>query len=656
MSTDQLALTISEVWAPTQGQADASRILTFARSVGCVDVPGLLAYAEADPTRYWGEVAAWLDLDWQVEPGATVVDLDKGPAARWFPGGAFNLADACVDRWVRRGRGADMALRWELEDGSRGAWTYAELAAQVDALCHGLVGLGVRPGDRVGLQLPMVREAAVAALACAKLGAVCVPVFSGFGGEAVAQRLAYAEVAVHIVASAFPRRGRQVSLRAGLGEALASVPTLTGTVVLGPPADAAHSPGSPDRLPGEVGWDEVIAEHLGRRFEAFITPSDHPLMIAFTSGSTGRPKGIVLGHVGFAVKAGSDAAFSFDLGQGDTAAWITDPGWVMSPITLFGGLLNGAAVALYAGTPDWPDGQRIWDFAQGNEVTMLGVSPTLVRLLMARADGLPHGAGAVRVLASSGEPWTPDAYRWLYADAFGGAVPIVNYSGGTEVSGGILSNTLAQPIHPCAFAGPLPGMGADVVSDSGSSLSTGVGELALRHASPGMPLTFWRDDDRYRENYWTRWEGLWHHGDWAERTADGIWYIRGRSDDTLKVAGKRVGPSEVESVVNAVPGIVESAAVGVPHPTKGDALVVFARHDGRPDDLGALGQAIADAVADAMGRPLRPQQVHVVTALPRTRSGKILRRLVRAAYLGEPYGDVSALEDESAVGVIEATR
>jgi acetyl-CoA synthetase len=644
-----------DVWHPGADELARSKILAFAKSAGCRSVEELTAKADRDPLWFWEAVTTWLDLDWQEAPDKTADQITDGHRTQWFPGGALNITENAVDRWVARGRGTEPALRWELEDGSRGSSTFAELGAQVDALCHGLAGIGVRPGDRVGLQLPTVPEAAVAMLALAKMGAICVPVFSGYGATAVTERLAFAEASVHIVADSFLRRGKSVDLRRSLAEALSGVESLVATVVVD------LEPGAPARIsaepfPGEIAWADLLERHPNVPFPAARCPSDHPLLLAFTSGSTGRPKGILLSHAGFAVKAGSDAAFSFDIGRGDTAAWITDPGWIMSPIVIFGGLLVGSAVALYAGTPDWPNPRRIWDFTDAAEVTMLGLSPTLVRLLMSHDSSLPNGPGKLRVLASSGEPWTPDAYQWLYAEAFGRRLPIINYSGGTEVSGAILSNTTAQPIHPCGFAGSLPGMGADIVDQEGISQLGDVGELVLRCPSPGMPLTFWRDPERYFTTYWKQWPGLWHHGDWAEKDEDGVWYIRGRSDDTLKIAGKRVGPGEIESVVNGVPGVVESAAVGVPHPVKGDGLVVFARLRGAGAEPQVAAQRISDEVAGAMGKALRPMRVHIVSTLPRTRSGKILRRVIRAAYLGEPLGDLSALDDVESVRTIVNLR
>jgi len=644
----------SDVWQPSSDHLLHSRILGFARDHGAADVRALVQRADADPTWFWGEVAEWLGLDWQRAPSRVVDDLADAPGTRWFPDSAFNLCDNAVDRWVRRGRGDVVSLRWETDDGDRGHWTFVQLADQVDRASRSLLQLGVQPGDRVGLQLPMVKEAAVAMLACAKVGAVSVPVFSGFGAAAVVDRLEAAGASVHIVADAYRRRGRRVDVRSSLAPAMGPLTGLRTTIVVR--LDSEPDARGPS-FPGEVSWDALLSSVESGPLEATEIPSTHPLMLAFTSGSTGRPKGVVLTHSGFAVKAGSDVAFSFDLGPSDTAAWITDPGWVMFPITLLGGLIAGSAVALFGGTPDHPDTGRLWDFCRASHVTMLGLSPTLVRLLMSKgATTTDIDKGALRVLASSGEPWTPDAYDWLFRQVFEKQLPIINYSGGTEVSGGILSNTTAEPIHPCAFAGPLPGMGAAVIDAQGRQMETGLGELALGNHSPGMPTTFWNDHQRYVDTYWTTWPGLWHHGDWAERDGD-RWYIRGRSDDTLKIAGKRIGPAEIESVVNSLDGVIESAAVGVADGIKGDALVVFARlNDDTASDQQRLDKLISDTVVAQLGPALRPREVHVVSTLPRTRSGKILRRVIRAVYCGEPPGDVSSIEDLSAVGVIEAIR
>ncbi|MGW4340077.1 AMP-binding protein [Rhodococcus koreensis] len=650
MTTSPLSEVDDLVWQPGRLELDRSRILAFAGHVGCADIDELSAAANEDPGWFWGEVADWLQLEWQREPVSIFDQLEIPHTTKWFPGGALNITDNAVDRWIRAGRGKDTALSWELEDGTRGRWTFAQLSREIDRVARGLIDAGIGFGDTVGIQLPMVREAAVAQLACAKIGAISIPIFSGFGTSAVIDRLRIAGAKAHIMSNGFFRRGKEVAVSADLPAALAALDTLSTTIVV---PLLAHTP--PVDLPGRLDWDELGIGSTEESLAAAECPTDHPMVIAFTSGTTGAPKGVVLGHAGFAVKAGSDAAFSFDIGPGDVSTWITDPGWIMSPIIVLGGLIAGSAVTLYAGTPDWPDTDRIWAMVRDLGVTMMGVSPTLVRSLMDKDTDpeLPLDTGQLRVLASSGEAWTPDAYEWLYSRVGGCRIPIINYSGGTEVSGAILSNTTSQPIHPCGFAGPLPGMGADIVDTDGISLGRGLGELALRRPSPGMPLTFWGNPDRYYSTYWNRWTGTWYHGDWVEVDDNDIWFVRGRSDDTLKIAGKRLGPAEVESVVNCIDQVVESAAIGIPDTIKGEALVVFARvTDARRSENADLPGVIAAEVGRQLGKPLTPKQVHIVDSLPRTRSGKILRRVIRAVYLGNPSGDTSSLDDPTALDLI----
>lgn len=655
MSTTSLP-GVDLVWKPGRVELERSRILAFARHVGCDDLPTLRRWAHDQPAAFWRSVASWLQLEWQRTPTAILDQLDTPHETKWFVGGALNVADQAVDRWIRAGRGDDVALLWELDDASRGSWTFSELAAEVDRVSHGLLLAGIGFGDRVGIQLPMVRESVVAQLACAKIGAVSIPIFSGFGAAAVVDRLKIGAAKAHIVANGFTRRGKEVRVSHDLADALAGVDTLVATIVV-PLLTEADEP----ELPKQVSWAALGRQSHGEALTPAECPADHPLFIAFTSGTTGAPKGIVLSHAGFAVKAGSDAAFSFDIGPGDVATWITDPGWIMSPIVVLGGLITGSSVALYAGTPDWPNADRIWAMVRSLGVTMMGISPTLIRTLIGADHAKPIDAGGLRVLASSGEAWTPDAYEWLYEYAGRGRIPIINYSGGTEVSGAILSNTTAEPIHPCGFAAPLPGMGADVVDADGIGIERGIGELALRRPSPGMPLTIWGNHQRYFETYWNRWPGVWHHGDWVEVDAEGIWFIRGRSDDTLKIAGKRLGPAEVESIVNADSRVLESAAVGVADDIKGEALVVFAcvaetLMSGDATVAEELRHQIAADIGRQLGKPLTPKRVHLVRALPKTRSGKILRRVIKAVYSGDDSGDTSSLDDPAALEAIRALR
>lgn len=638
------------VWVPDERTVARSRLSAFLAATGCADLQELDRRAQEDPEWFWGEAATWLDLEWQREPASVVENLDEPHRAHWFPGGELNIADNAVDRWIRRGRGSEPALRWETEDGERGSWTFAELAAEVDRVAQGLLACDIAFGDRVGIQLPMVREAVVAALACAKIGAVAVLLFSGFGSGAVAQRLGDSSAVALICADGFPRRGKTVPLRELIAGVAECTPSLRTCVVVGLGGAGTPGPG----LPGEIAWEALGSGPRADELRAARCPSSHPLMIAYTSGTTGAPKGITLGHCGFAVKAATDAAWCFDVGEGDVSTWITDPGWIMSPITVLGGLVAGSAVAVYGGGVDYPDHGRLWRFAEAAGVTMFGVSPTLVRTLARGGDAaVPDRIDTIRIFASSGEPWTPDAFSWLFDRVGRGRIPVINYSGGTEVSGAILSNTTMQPIVPCGFAGPVPGMAAQVADPDGKPLTGAVGELVLRRPSPGMPLGFWGEHGRYEKTYWSQWPGTWLHGDFAEKGDDGVWFIRGRSDDTMNVAGKRIGPSEIEQVVGEHPAVSESAAFGTPDPVKGERIVVLVVPSTPAPDLAT---EVTTLVRDRLGAALRPYAVHCVPSLPRTRSGKILRRVIRAVYLGNDPGDLSSLDNPEAIDAVRGVR
>jgi acetyl-CoA synthetase len=342
----------------------------------------------------------------------------------------------------------------------------------------------------------------------------------------------------------------------------------------------------------------------------------------------------------------------------DTMFWVTDMGWMMGPWEVFGMTLLGATMVIYDGALDYPGPDRLWTIVERHGVSVLGVSPTLVRALMKHGEApvRAHDLSGLRILGSTGEPWNPESWRWLFDMVGGRRVPIINYSGGTEVSGGLVSGNVLTPIKPCSFAGPPPGIAADVVDDQGRPIRKQVGELVVRAPWIGMTRGFWRDPARYEQTYWSRFPGVWVHGDWAAIDEDGFWYILGRSDDTIKIAGKRLGPAEIESVLVEHAAVIEAAAIGVPDPTKGQALVCFCvlrpGHDARPE----LVDALKTMVAGRLGKPLRPEAIEFVKELPKTRNAKVMRRVVRSAYLGEDPGDLSSLENPQAVEEIQAVR
>ena len=642
-------------WRPSAGLLRESSLATFLRTTGLPDLEGLQARAVADPGWFWGAAADDLGLAWSRRPDR-VLDASAGPEwSRWWIGGAFNHAVASIEPRAARDPDGE-ALVWEGEDGEIRRLTNAGLRDAVDAAARMFATEGVGAGDRVGIFLPMLPETVVSVLALGRIEAIFTPIFSGYGAPAVATRLRDCEATVLVTADGFLRRGTPVPMKAVADEAADLAPTIRRVLVvrrLG--ARAAATPWNPSR---DRWWDEAIAAAADAAPLAPPPPTEPetPYMLIYTSGTTGRPKGAIHVHGGFPIKAAQDLAHTFELRSGDALFWFTDLGWMMGPWAISGSLLRGARLVLYEGAPDHPGPDRLWSIAARHGVTHLGLSPTVVRALIPHGPEpvRSHSLPALRVLGSTGEPWDPDSWWWYFREVGRGVLPIVNYSGGTEVSGGIVGCNVITPIKPASFNGPCPGTAADVVAPDGTSLRGDVGELVIRAPLPGMTRGFWRDPARYVETYWSRIPATWVHGDWAIVDHDGYWYIRGRSDDTLKVAGKRVGPAEVEAAATAHPSVVEAAAIGIPHEIKGEAIVVVCtvrRGESDGDDLRA---AIGRRVVDDLGKTLRPEAVVVVPALPKTRSGKIMRRVVRAAFLGLDPGDLSALDDPTTIEAIRS--
>ncbi len=648
------------VWRPDAADVAASNLAAFLARHTLPDYPSLLTRAVAEPEWFWRAVLEELDIRFD-RPYSRVLDTSDGiEFPRWCVDGMLNITRSCLDKWLSTPVAEQDALRWEGEEGAARRLTYRELTAEVDRCANALRALGLAPGDVVALYMPMIPELAVAFLAIVRMGAILLPLFSGYGPGAIAARLADAGARAVITADGTRRRGKPVALKAVLDEALATSPEPLAVehvlVVRHADLDTGWVEGR------DHWWHEYVPQQPATPSPA-ATAAEDVLMLIYTSGTTGRPKGAVHTHCGFPVKAAQDLRHCFDLKQGEVLYWMTDMGWMMGPWEVFGALLNGATMLFYDGGPDTPGPDRLWALVERHGVTHLGVSPTLIRTLKAHgAEPVrTHTLNSLRLVGSTGSPWDPEAWLWLFESVLERRKPIFNYSGGTEISGGILCGSFFAPLKPCAFGGPVPGMAADVVDAEGRPLRGAVGELVLRAPWIGMTRGFWRDRERYLESYWRRLPGVWLHGDFAAIDEDGLWYILGRSDDTIKVAGKRLGPSEVEVIVAAHPAVLECAAIGVPHPVKDNEVVVFCvlNRDAAALEGPALellrAELMARVVAE-LGKPLRPRAILFAAQLPRTRNAKVMRRVVRAAWLGEEPGDLSSLEDPAAVAAVRAAR
>ena len=643
------------VWHPSPELIAQSNLQQFIDKHRLRSYDELMRRSTSEIAWFWDTVLGDLDIQFY-KPYSCVVDLSDGkPWAHWCVGGEMNIVHNLLDKCADTKIDKKLAIKSETEDGTRRELTYKELRDQVDRMANSLRILGLGKGDAIGVFMPMVPEIVVAMLAIIKIGGIFLPLFSGFGAAAIVSRLNDADAKALFAAAGTYRRGKFCPMKPIADEAAAQIPTVRHLVVLNQAGewlieDLSPAAGPPTSLSGP--FDDAPTER---------TSAEDPMMIIYTSGTTGPPKGAVHTHCGFPIKSAQDMWHGLDLHADETLFWMTDMGWMMGPWEVFGTLLLGATMMLFDGAPDFPGPDRVWSLVDRHKVTALGVSPTLIRALRSRSGGSDeivhrHDLSSLRKFASTGEPWNPDPWIWLFQNVGRGKLPIINYSGGTEISGGIVMGNVLTPMKPCAFSGPLPGMAADVVDENGKSVRGQVGELVIREPWIGMTRGFWKDRERYIESYWSRWPDTWVHGDWAAIDDDGLWYILGRSDDTIKIAGKRLGPAEVESILVAHPQVSEAAAVGVPDPIKGEALVCFCvlKKDANGDD--DLASGLKNKVATELGKALMPKVVLFVADIPKTRNAKVMRRIVRAAYIGEKLGDTSALENPASLEEITKSR
>ena len=640
------------IWEPTPDYIERANLTRFMRQHGIKDFDELMRRSTDDVGWFTDAVLKFLNIEFY-EPYSQAVDLSEGiQFPKWCVGGKMNIVHNCVDKYQESAIRDQPSIVWEGEEGDTKSLTYRELYEQVNRVANALRLLGLDKGDAIGLFMPMTIEIVVAMLAVAKIGGVILPLFSGYGAGAVVTRLLDADAKALFTADGFFRRGKPVAMKPVADEAAEQVPTLQHMIVL----KRADIP--VEMITGRDHWWADLIDPQPPEAETEVTGAEDVLMVIYTSGTTGKPKGAVHTHCGFPIKAAQDMAFGTDVRQGDVIYWMTDMGWMMGPWLAFGALILGATLFIYDGAPDYPGPDRLWALVERHKITQLGVSPTLIRALIPHGEEpfKKHDLSSLRLFASTGEPWNPDPWMWLFEQIGESKRPIINYSGGTEISGGIVMGNPILPLKPCSFSAACPGIAADVFDEDGQPLRSAVGELVIKSPWIGMTRGFWKDKGRYLDTYWSRWENVWVHGDFAAIDSDGLWYILGRSDDTLKIAGKRLGPAEVESVLVAHPDVVEAAAIGIPHEVKGMVLIVFAVLRPGLSPTEALRQKLQTMIVEAMGKPLAPKAILFVSDLPKTRNAKVMRRMIRSAYLGQNPGDTSSLVNPEAVEEIRKAK
>lgn len=650
--TEQFTFGGEIVWKPTSEQIEHANLTKFMQLHNIKDFDELMQKSTSDIAWFTDSVLKFLDIQFY-EPYSKVVDLSEGiQFPKWCVDAKMNIVHNCVDKWQRAESRMQKAVVFEGEEGITKTLTYQDLYKEVNKTANGLRSLGLGKGDAIGIFLPMTPEIVIALLAIAKIGGIILPLFSGYGAGAIVSRMNDAEAKALFACDGAFRRGKAVEMKSIADEAAEQIPTLKHMIVLKRTNQEIKMKAERD-----IWWDELISKQSDES-KTEITNAEDPLMIIYTSGTTGKPKGALHTHCGFPIKAAQDMAFGTDVHQNDVIYWMTDMGWMMGPWLVLGSLILGATMFLYDGAPDFPAPNRLWELAEKHKINQMGVSPTLIRSLIPQGEEhfKKHNLFSLKCFASTGEPWNPDPWMWLFEKVGNKKIPIINYSGGTEISGGIVMGNPLMPLKPCAFSAPCPGMKADVVNEDGKPLRDSVGELVIKSPWIGMTRGFWKDKQRYLDTYWSRWDNVWVHGDFAAIDNDGLWYILGRSDDTIKIAGKRLGPAEVESILVKHKDIVEAAAIGVPHKVKGSELILFAVTKPNVERSDALRQELNKMVIDEMGKPLAPKSILFVGDLPKTRNAKVMRRMIRAAYLGLELGDTSSLVNPQAVEEIKKFR
>jgi acetyl-CoA synthetase len=653
------------VYEPDAERVESTNVYEFMQTYDIEDYESLIDRSQ-DVEWFWDVLPDYLDIEFYKDYNQVRDDSDGPQFSEWYPDSTINIAHNVLDRHASPDSETrnTVATIWEGEDGTVREITYHELYRQANQVANALDERGIEEGDTVGLYMPMVPEVVSILYGCFKVGAIAVPIFSGFGVDATATRIKDSECSVLFTGDGFRRRGDNVLLKESADEAIEQAGQVEHTIVynrLGADADITVDADIPWNDARDEWWDDAIGSQSDE-FDTRELDSNSEAMLLYSSGTTGTPKGIIQTHAGVLTQAAKEVYFGFDHKPGDRFFWVSDIGWMMGPWTLIGNHTFGGTIFIYEGAPDYPEPDRFWQMIDRHSLSVFGISPTAIRALRKKGDDWlsGHDLSSLRLLGSTGEPWDPESWLWFFENVGGGDTPIINISGGTEICGCFLMPLPGMSLKPCTLGKPGLGMDVDIVSSEGESVADDNerGFLVARDSCPSMTKSLWSGDERYIEEYWSTFTEppMWDHGDWAQKDEDGFWFLHGRADDALNVAGRKVGPAEVEGALMDHETVNQAAAIGAPDETTGTAVVTYVILEDDAEETDDLREELREQVGEELGKPFRPREVLFVDEFPKTQSGKIIRRAIQAVYKDEDLGDMSSIENPEALETVEEAR
>jgi len=631
---------------PTEKQIEESNIYKFMKKHNVSSLEELSQKAKDDLEWFWKSVDSDIGIVWD-NPYEKILDVSKGIAwAKWFINGKTNIYKSSVEKFAKLSPGK-IAYYFESEDGVISQISYSELDSKVSRLANGLKSLGVKKGDVIAIYLPMIEEAILSILAAAKIGAIQTVIFSGYSSESLHVRLQDCNAKILLISDGFYRKGKSISQKQSVEIALKDT-QVEKTIVI--PYKGIDEYFESDQI---IFYDKLVSLQ-DNICKTEILDSEDPLFILYTSGTTGNPKGVVHTHGGFSVFAGYQSAYLIDTQAQDVLFWPADIGWITGLVwNVYGLLIMGASSVIYDGALDFPTPNRIWKMLSDYNATIFGISPTAVRLFKKNnVEPLKlFNLDKIKNIPTTGEPLDEDSWWWLYEKVGNKKIPIMNLSGGTEIGGAMLSVFPGMKLKPSTVGIPIPGMNLDVVDDDQNSTREHNGYLIIKSPWPAMTRGLLNDSKRYLETYWSRFENIWFHGDYVYVDKDNLWYMRGRTDDVINVSGHRMSTAEIEQTVISHKKISDAASISIPDDLTGEAIVVFFVADDKFEKISSL--EISDHISEKIGKLAKPKLIIQLSDLPKTRTGKIMRRLLRSKLLGKDLGDLSSVENPSILDEIQ---